>query len=329
MFGNSSRNLAWAWVFLSVLFTPTLSKRDKKQFVPVKTDTTTVIGILSQEYVNDDIAVEFPGHRSYIAASYVKAVEASGAQVVPIKIGQTNDYYENIMNHINGLVIPGGAAYFNYTNGYKDAGKTLIKIAEKLNTKGTYFPILGVCLGFELLIHISNNEKDLRTECNIFEEELSLIFQKNGSKTGLFRQFPKKNLKTLSKDTITFNYHIWCVTKASLKQNKLTDKWTILTESQFQDRKFVSTVQSIQFPFVGIQFHPEKSAYEWNTKHVNHSKFAIESNSLFYNWLVEEARKNSNNFSSKEDLYKEIIYNYPAVMTYPKHVGFEQIYFFD
>jgi hypothetical protein len=38
------------------------------------------------------------------------------------------------MNHINGLIIPGGAAYFNYTNGYKDAGKNLIHIAQKVST---------------------------------------------------------------------------------------------------------------------------------------------------------------------------------------------------
>lgn len=54
-----------------------------------------VIGILSQEYYKSiGIEPNFPGHKSYIAASYVKAVEGSGAMVVPILIGQSQEYYE-------------------------------------------------------------------------------------------------------------------------------------------------------------------------------------------------------------------------------------------
>ncbi|KAI5709649.1 hypothetical protein M8J75_002007 [Diaphorina citri] len=169
----------------------------------------TVVGILSQEYVfSPGLAHDYQGHKSYIAASYVKAVEASGAMVVPVFIGQTQEYYENIMNHINGLIIPGGAAYFNFTNGYKDAGKNLIHIAQKMNSRGDYFPILGICLGFELLLFVENKEKELRTDCNCFHENLSLRFLKNGSKTGLYKTFPKKSLKALAKNNITYNYHM-------------------------------------------------------------------------------------------------------------------------
>lgn len=54
-----------------------------------------IIGVLSQEYDKSiGIGPNFPGHKSYIAASYVKAVEGSGAMVVPILIGQSQEYYE-------------------------------------------------------------------------------------------------------------------------------------------------------------------------------------------------------------------------------------------
>uniref|UniRef100_A0A8D8T640 folate gamma-glutamyl hydrolase n=1 Tax=Cacopsylla melanoneura TaxID=428564 RepID=A0A8D8T640_9HEMI len=293
-----------------------------------------VIGILSQEYsVSSKIRFHFSGHKSYISASYVKAVEASGAMVVPILIGQSEDYYEDIMGRINGLVIPGGAALFNNTDGYKDAGKVLFHIAEKINLKGDHFPILGVCLGFELLLHVANNEQEVRTKCNCFNQGLSLKFMKNGSKTGIFKRFPKKNLKALAKESFTYNYHIWCISKSTMEKTKLVDSWTILSQSQSADKnKFVSVVQSKQFPFVGTQFHPEKHAFEWNTKgHFNHSRIAIETSRLFYDWLVDEAKKNKHCYPSQADLYKDVIYNTAPVMTYPYNdeTSFEQLYFFD
>lgn len=53
-----------------------------------------MIGILAQEYGISELKDTFKGHKSYIAASYVKAVEAAGSLVVPIQIGQTPEYYE-------------------------------------------------------------------------------------------------------------------------------------------------------------------------------------------------------------------------------------------
>lgn len=53
-----------------------------------------VIGILAQEYVRFPVFhLMFPNHTSYIAASYVKMVESSGARVVPIMIGKDREYY--------------------------------------------------------------------------------------------------------------------------------------------------------------------------------------------------------------------------------------------
>jgi gamma-glutamyl-gamma-aminobutyrate hydrolase PuuD len=51
-----------------------------------------IIGILTQE-VSPVVKKYYPNMDSYISAAYVKAVEASGARVVPIFINQTEEYY--------------------------------------------------------------------------------------------------------------------------------------------------------------------------------------------------------------------------------------------
>lgn len=50
------------------------------------------------------------------------------------------------------VLFPGGATYFNQSNGYADAGEHIMAIAKEMNDAGDYFPLFGTCLGFELFI---------------------------------------------------------------------------------------------------------------------------------------------------------------------------------
>ena len=46
---------------------------------------------------------------SYIAASYVKYIQMSGAQVVPIfAYSKKMTYFDNLLPKINGVLFPGG-----------------------------------------------------------------------------------------------------------------------------------------------------------------------------------------------------------------------------
>jgi gamma-glutamyl hydrolase len=56
---------------------------------------------------------------------------------------------------LNGLMIPGGGATLINNRGFlthfAKKGLHLLEEAEKLNINGTYFPVWGTCLGFELI----------------------------------------------------------------------------------------------------------------------------------------------------------------------------------
>lgn len=61
-----------------------------------------IIGVLAQE-TSHSLETMYPGEfKSYIAASYVKFLEAAGARVVPVWIGKDKEYYEGIVNKTNG-----------------------------------------------------------------------------------------------------------------------------------------------------------------------------------------------------------------------------------
>lgn len=55
-----------------------------------------VIGILTQDIYKSNFRQLKPLSYSYIAASYVKAIEASGGQVIPVFTNKTIEYYEYV-----------------------------------------------------------------------------------------------------------------------------------------------------------------------------------------------------------------------------------------
>lgn len=56
-----------------------------------------IIGILTEEVSQET----YPEYSSFIPASYVKAVEQSGARVVPIFINRTDKYYKYVWTKKN------------------------------------------------------------------------------------------------------------------------------------------------------------------------------------------------------------------------------------
>jgi len=52
-----------------------------------------VIGILTQEVYWSSLKNITPFNNSYIAASYVKAIEASGGRAIPVFTNRTTEYY--------------------------------------------------------------------------------------------------------------------------------------------------------------------------------------------------------------------------------------------
>lgn len=83
--------------------------------------------------------------RRYLAASYVKWIEAAGGRVVPLPYEMNDTAARAIIRKVNGLLFPGGSADLNPT------ARNLMKLALQINDNGDVFPVWGTCLGFEWL----------------------------------------------------------------------------------------------------------------------------------------------------------------------------------
>ncbi|XP_026316816.1 gamma-glutamyl hydrolase A-like isoform X2 [Hyposmocoma kahamanoa] len=272
-----------------------------------------IIGVLSQEqslFLREKYPEE--NYTSYIATSYVKDVEASGARVVPILIGKDRDYYEELMKKINGVLFPGGATYFNNSDGYADAGQHIYEIAQQMNDRGDYFPIFGTCLGFELLIILASGRSEVenRNRCYSYQN-LPLRFTTDYRDSKMFSAAPLDILVILATLDVTVNSHQFCIVDDNLKSHGLDDDWLVTSHSDDQDGlEFIASIEHKRYPIYGVQFHPEKS-FEWKlSKNYPHSAESIKANRYFMDFFVSECRKSGHSFNNAAEENEYLIYNY-------------------
>lgn len=95
-----------------------------------------VVGILSQPRSSGNETYH------YIAASYVKWIESSGAIAIPIPYDADETLTKEIFSQINGVLFPGGDALLPLS------AKVMWELALESNKCGEYFPVWGTCLGF-------------------------------------------------------------------------------------------------------------------------------------------------------------------------------------
>lgn len=293
---------------------------------------TPIVGILTQE-ISYHLNGKWPGvFKSYIAASYVKFIEGGGGRVVPIWIDQPKEYYEDIMTKVNGVLWPGGATWFNQSDGYADAGRHVYNIAMKMNDRGEYMPLWGTCLGFELMAYITSDKGEPRADCNSDRQPLPLDFESDYKDSKLFGSAPDDIIHILSTEPVTANFHHYCVTKQNITDYGMSDIWKVLSVNRdFDDFEFISTMEHKKYPFYGVQFHPEKNIYEWiANRNIPHTTNAIRAAQYFATFFVNEARHSLNHFPggiAEENTV--LIYNYPTNFTALVKSAYEQCYLFD
>ncbi|KAH8380530.1 hypothetical protein KR009_011208 [Drosophila setifemur] len=292
--------------------------------------SSPIIGVLTQEvYPNGLISRHFDNKTSYIAASYVKYLEGAGARVVPIWIGRNRSYYEDLMQKINGVLLPGGATFFNQSNGYADAGEHLIQLAVELNEHGVFMPVWGTCLGMELLVYKLANGTDHRVDCNGHGIALPVEFKEDYKQSRLFASISDEVADTMVKENVTFHWHQYCYTEKDFKRDFLNETWRVLSlNHDWNGTEFISTMEHQKYPFYGVQFHPEKPLYEFTKTSIPHTDAAVLSGQFFADYFVNEARRSTQSFSNATEQARSLIYNYNPEYTSILGSSYMQQYLF-
>lgn len=146
----------------------------------------------------------------------------------------------------------------------------------------------------------------------------------------LFSKAPTDIIEILKSQNVTYNLHRYCLTEPIIDKYYKHPEWKVIaTNTDHSNLEFISVLEHIHYPTYGVQFHPEKNAFEFKKNvGIPHSIEAVRATQYFSNFFVDECRKNNNTFPSIELEKSSLIYNFNSIYTGKNNSAYEQIYVF-
>lgn len=284
-----------------------------------------------------------PNHscRSYVAAGFVKWIEAAGGRAVPIRFYTSDDELHRLFNAVNGMIFPGGLTDIWLDDPYVIAARKLWTWAKEANDAGETFPIWGTCLGFQLLHILEANVSfpDLLVRTNSVAHASILEFTDAAAESTLFAGAGKALMDKMASPeyNITMENHMFGLPPPNYKKYPILEKtFTILSTTVDRNGiEYVSTAEHKHYPFYATQWHPEKPPYEFGMHEIPHSLDAILVSQHLANVFVDKARYSSHKPESHEEELVMLIYNTKPYFTLkdsvmdPSYDGPDMTYFFD
>ncbi|GFH25699.1 folate gamma-glutamyl hydrolase [Haematococcus lacustris] len=262
---------------------------------PVK-NKKPLIGILTQP------CHTCPG-KSYIAAGFVKWIEAAGGRAVPIRFYASDEELYRIFKSVNGLVFPGGLTWLWLDAPYVITARKLFNWAVQANDAGDVFPIHGTCLGFQLLHILASNisRNVLLVDTDSVAHPTTLKFWGNDAadNSRMFASMPVHLRDALEspEQNIVLQNHMYGMPPAMYTKHPVLASWY----------NIIST--SMDRNGTGTQWHPEKPPSEFGMLEVPHSIEAISVSQHLANMFMELARRSSHAPESKEEELALLIYD--------------------
>ncbi len=254
-----------------------------------------------------------------ISNTYVRWIEDVGGEVVPILPWHTNDQITDLLSKTNGVLWLGGTRNLTLTGSFETLNSFILSKVIEFNNNGTYYPLLGICQGFELLHVLIADTTEVLSNFDSYNYMLPLEFDMEKAKnTAIYQFFSDEDLKFLRNDNSTIHMHyLGTELNAYEKYPELKYFFEILsTGKDINNKTFAAIVKAKNFPIYGLQFHPEKVKYDRDIKSwANSNERHIRVNDNFGLFFIEECRKNSNRMNLEDEENLGVINSFEQLPT--------------
>ena len=200
---------------------------------------------------------------SYLDKVYVYWVEMSGANAVIIPYN--TDKLPEYLKAVHGVVLVGGGISNVNTHSdkqYKDLIHVVRRIFEHAvheNDRGTYFPLWGTCLGFELLAMMPEHIDHAYFKRLQLEYKFRLGTVTFAGPSRLRNAFPKALQEKVAHTPTVNHLHKYGFNIQAPHTVKLRRYLDIVSVDRADDgTEFMNMFEYKNYPFYGSQWHPEK-----------------------------------------------------------------------
>ena len=290
---------------------------------------------------------------SYLPSSYVKWIELNNARVIPIPYDTPKGALDMILNQVNGVLFIGGQVDHGmiseeYTH-FMETFKHIVNHAKKSNNQKNYFPLFAICLGFEVLgmmgdkvDTIINQFTTLKGLSDVDAHHYNSKLDFVAPKSNFGKIFSHSEQDEFRKTPCVFQNHSQAFVVAAPYMKKWNKYWKVVATSKSKDKKpieYVSMYEYNNFPFYGVQFHPEKVLFEWILPEIGRTPIFREVSKRLARFFIDECKKNKNtvkvpdlyirnyNLWSRSATVKKINPNKKLFKS--NHSAFENSYYFD
>lgn len=233
--------------------------------------------------------------KSFIWEGYMRWIEQAGARIIPIHPWYNQSYVDTILSKVNGVLFLGSNRKINISNTYEKFGSYIIDKAIEMNKKKDYFPIFGICFGYELFLAHIANDNGIIGEFDAMKIMVPSELAPNATNSKLFSNFNKKDFKNISKLPLTYQIHRRGITPEDFDKFESAKQFFTVTSYAYDKngKKYINSIEAREFPIYGIQYHPEVSPFARTDGFgFNHTIEAIRISQLHALLFLSEAEKN-------------------------------------
>lgn len=268
-------------------------------FQTISSAKLPVIGIVSiPKFMDEKDPTKY--ETTGISPTYVKWLEASGAESLVIHPWYTPDEIDKILNKVNGVVLQGSLYTYDLktANPYID---TVLYILVSLNSRreGEKVPLIGIDDGFLLLNQLYSDGENWIREYKNYNVSSKLQFDLDRVKTTkLFSLFTKTDLNILRSNKVAYNLNHYGIHPTAYDDNEGLRKFFRVTSTARDDdgKTFVTSVEAYDYPIYGIHFRPDAVSYlRKYDLDVPNTYEAIRAARGFGNFFVQNCKENNKN----------------------------------
>ncbi len=267
----------------------------------VSIQSKPIIGIYTNPTTRDATDIT----EAYISPSYVKWLEAAGAEIIPIHSWYSDSELDNVLSKVNGVLFQGGSNLLRIDSPFViTATKIFNRVIKEKDESNKVLPIWGTCQGFELFHVIVSGSRSILDNFSAWNLPTNLQINSDANKTSkIYSLFSDQDIINLIAEPLTAEFHHLGI---GLKEyNLFPDVENFFDKTSFafdnDNKLYVSSIEAKDYPIYAVQYHPEKTSYDKiYTDNIPQGIDAVRITQNLANYFVNTARSNTNSMTEDE-----------------------------